>query len=54
MYYKTVKIFPDGIWNKAVAVTATGLEISGNWNEYEFRENVLKNINGFTKFIDER
>lgn len=53
-YITEVIIYADGIYNMAKAKTLNGKEITGNWNIREFRQNILNNCDGWTRFIDKR
>lgn len=48
---KEVTIFTEGIWNMAKVLTDDGI-IKGNWNDINFRTEVLNSSNGWTHFID--
>jgi hypothetical protein len=50
---KEVKIFTEGIWNMAEVITDDGM-VKGNWNELNFRNEVLGANNGCTHFNDQR
>jgi hypothetical protein len=53
-YITELTIYTEGVWNKVKARTAEGEIILGDWNEIEFRNNILSRINGWTHIIDQR